>query len=266
MRALTGPAAAALLQLDGFRDINWPSLWASPSTCRAAPGLIRTRLWLEPSMVEDLVVAHPVLVLRQLGDGLILKWPVFDKITPEERIELAVEHALRDGLVTLDELRIRSSRLVGDQMLHRVVLQRGDEPATESYAETRAVQVLRGWGLRCWRQLPVYESGRLKHRVDLVVPFNQKMRRPSRLLPSMGVLFEVDSREFHEGKFEEDHARQSTYDLLGYDWISFTPNQLEYQQARSRRSLEAKLKRTTQLRKQPKSALKCQLCSARPRS
>jgi hypothetical protein len=259
MRALTGPAAAAVMQLDGFRDVDWAPVWTSPSSCRAAPTLIRTRLWLEPSPVGEHLVAHPVLVLRHLGDGLANRHRLTDKydrltdqITDLERVELAVEHALRLGLVTLDELRIRSSRLLGDQMLLRVLKLRGEEPPTESYAETRAVQVLRGWGLKCWRQMPIYEGGRLKHRVDLVIPFRQKMYRPKRLLPGMGLLLEVDSREFHESRFEGDHARQSTYDMLGYDWITFTPNQLEHQQVRSRRALEAVLtrsQRTTQLRK-----------------
>ncbi len=252
MRALTGPAAAAVLQLDGFRGIDWPLLWTSPSTCRAAPFLIRTRLWLSPTLVEHQLIAHPVLILRHLGEGLTLSSNSGDSISALERIELAVEHALRVGLVTLEELRIRSSRLMGDQLLHIVLAFRGDEPPTESYAETRAVQTLRKWGLTCWRQMWLYEHGRRKHRVDLVIPFDQKMRRPSRLRPDLGLLFEVDSREFHEGRFEEDHARQTTYDLLGFEWVTFTPNQLEHQAGRARLALETRLNRgprTTQFRK-----------------
>jgi hypothetical protein len=251
MRAKTGPAAAAALQLDGFRNIEWPEVWTSPSTCRAAPLLIRTRLWLEPTLVDGQLIAHPVLILRHLGE-VLHRSKSTDRITALERIELAVEHALRTGLVTLADLQIRSSRLIGDQMLRDVLRIRGDEPATESYAETRTVQILRNWGLTCWRQLWIYESGRRKHRVDLVIPFNQKMLRPARLQPHLGLLLEVDSREFHEGRFEEDHARQSTYDLLGFRWVTFTPNQLEHQTGRSRRSLETvfnRCLRTTQLLK-----------------
>jgi hypothetical protein len=45
----------------------------------------------------------------------------------------------------------------------------------------------------------------------------------------MGLLLEIDSREFHDGRFEEDHQRQTTYDLLGFWWTTFTPTQLEQQ-------------------------------------
>ena len=40
---LTGPAAASLLGLDGFRDHVWQSMWLNPHTVSAAPGIIRTR-------------------------------------------------------------------------------------------------------------------------------------------------------------------------------------------------------------------------------
>ncbi len=67
MRVLTGPAAAAQLGLDGFRDVAWPAMWCGPLTCRPSPGLIRTRRWDEPLVVGELLVANPVLILRHLG-------------------------------------------------------------------------------------------------------------------------------------------------------------------------------------------------------
>jgi hypothetical protein len=245
MRALTGPAAAALLGFDGFRDApdgGWPPLWTSPTTHRAASQLIRTRHWLPPSLVAGQQVAHPALILRHLGEGMYDN-KIENELPPLERVELAVEFALRHAIATVEQLAIRSSRSRGDQVLRQVMLNRGVEPPTESYAETRAVQTLRRWGIRCWRQLWIYEHGRPKHRVDLVVPFKQRMGRPTKLLPRMGLLLEVDSREFHERQFEKDHARQTTYDLLGFDWLSFTPTQLEHHESRCRKALEVRIER-----------------------
>jgi very-short-patch-repair endonuclease len=71
------------------------------------------------------------------------------------------------------------------------------------------------------------------------------MQRPKELQPGTVLLVEIDSREFHENRFDRDHARQTTYDLLGFEWVTFTPNQLEHQRARSRNALEAVLGRTT---------------------
>lgn len=79
------------------------------------------------------------------------------------------------------------------------------------------------------------------------------------MLPADGLVLEVDSREFHHNRFEEDHARETTYDLLGYSWMSFTPNQLEHSPARARAAFERRFeqakrntqtaKRNTQVRK-----------------
>jgi hypothetical protein len=266
MRALTGPAAAALLGFDGFRDAPgktstaelWTPLWTSPSTHRAAPHLIRTRHWLSPTFVDVQQVAHPALILRHLGEGLA-DTGFQNRLKPLELVELAVEFALRHELVSVHQLAVRSSRLRGDRLLSQVMRMRGNQPATESFAETRAVQILRGWGISCWRQVWIYEHGRPKHRVDLVIPFKQRMARPAKLTPGMGLLLEVDSREFHERQFEKDHARQTTYDLLGFEWISFTPNQLEHQENRCRKALEVRIERgsgTTQLRNPRQKSIK----------
>jgi hypothetical protein len=244
MHVLTGPAAAAQLGLDGFRDVAWPQLWCSPTSCRPAPHLIRTRHWQAPVLIGDILVAHPVLVVRHLGCVLSPSELPVDGLSARDRIELAVEHVLRLGLVTASDLKVRSSRSVGDQLLVEVLRLRGNEPPSESYAETRAIQILRGWGITCWRQVWIYERGRRKHRVDLVIPFDQRAKRPELLTPDMGLLLEIDGREFHDGRFEEDHQRQTTYDLLGFWWTTFTPTQLEQQSARARSALETKLQRT----------------------
>ncbi len=236
---LTGPAVAALLGLDGFRDADWPPLWCAPATVRKQEGLVRIRSWREPTLVGDVRIAHPVLILRHLAEV----------VKDRDLVEFAVEHALREGLVTLEDLREPYGRLQGDELLRQVMLQRGGEPAAESYAEVRTIQLLRSWGIECWRQLIIYENGRIKHRVDLVIPFDQRRdqragrraERPERLRPDDGLLLEVDSQEFHVGKFEEDHRRQTTYDLLGFRWTTVTPNQLRDSPQRVRRAIERRL-------------------------
>ena len=35
-----------------------------------------------------------------------------------------------------------------------------------------------------------------------------------------GLIVEIDSEEFHAKAFERDHSRQSTYDALGYHWVT----------------------------------------------
>lgn len=239
---LTGPLAAAQLQWDGFRDLPWPRSWAAPATVRPHPEVFRTRDWLEPIRVNGLELAHPILILRQLGND-ISTFPDDPKISHLERIELAVEHALRNGLDLADLRRssVWKSRAQGDMLLSSVLLDRGFEPPAESFAETRQIQWLRDWEYCCWRQVPIHERGRVKHRVDLVVPFDQgraRIWRPQLLVPSDGLLLEVDSREFHQDRFEQDHARETTYDLLGFSWMSFTPNQLEHHPARARAAFE----------------------------
>ncbi len=252
---LTGPAAAALLGLDGFRDIGWSALACAPHSVRVHPGVIRVRLWLEPLLVEDQLVAHPALVLRHLGEHAAELANQHDGIDALDRIELALEHALRIGIVTLDDLGCRKSRAVGDTILRQVLDRREDEPPAESFAEVRAIQTLRSWGIRCWRQMPVVERGRMKHRVDLVIPYDQRRARPDRLRPADGLLLEIDSYEFHVGRFEEDHQRQTTYDLLGYRWTTVTPNQVRDSPQRVRRAIEQVMRgenatrRTSQRRK-----------------
>lgn len=239
--ALTGPAAAAMYGLDGFRDADWPLQWCTPRSGSHRRDAIRTRAWTAPTLIGDTAVAPLSLVLRHLGNFLDdLK---LDHLSPLERIELATEHALRSGLVTLDELRTRGSSGEGDVLLRAVLLRRGNEPPTESYAETRSDQVLRTLGFWCWRQLPLVGAS---HRVDFVLPLNGRAdrRRPRPLVfrPELGLIIEIDSKEFHANAFERDHLRQSNYDRLGYRWVSFTPNQMERSPQLVTRTIEGALR------------------------
>ncbi len=224
--ALTGPAAAALLGLDGFRELEWPLVWCSPRSGSHHNNAIRTRKWEEPTWIGETPVAPTSLILRHLGnEESVLK---VDHLSPADRIELAVEHALRDRLVKVADLQIRGSYCRGDVLLRILMKQRNGEPPTESYAETRSDQVLRSLGYWCWRQLPLVGAD---HRVDFVLPVNfsrdKRRPRPPVFRPELGLIIEIDSKEFHANAFEKDHLRQANYDRLGYRWVSFTPTQIE---------------------------------------
>jgi hypothetical protein len=231
--ALTGPAAAALHGLDGYRNQSWPLTWCVPATTTNVPGAIRTRRWLDPVEIGAMPVAPVSTVLRHLH--------VTERrngMSAVERAELALEHALRLEAVEAGDLSTPGSRCPGDRLLSDLLRRRDGEPPTESYAETRAVQLVRSLGYRCWRQVPILDRSTVVHRVDLVLPF-RRLRRPDVLIPGDGLLVEIDSREFHERSFERDHRRQSTYDRLGHPWVSFTPTQVE----RDRRAVAAVLAR-----------------------
>jgi very-short-patch-repair endonuclease len=87
-----------------------------------------------------------------------------------------------------------------------------------------------------------YEEGRTKFRADFMIPFRRRLR-PDTVRPSDGLLIEIDSREFHENQFDRDHERGSTYDALGFHWISVTPNQIEYQPTKVLKALEGASRR-----------------------
>ncbi len=225
--ALTGPAAAALWGLDGFRDRDWPPLWCAPIRSQPAPSIIRTWRWLPPEEVAGVLVAPIPTVLRHLATTR-LGPPAVEL----DLIELAVECSLRSGALELAELTAPSGNR-GDQLLRSVLRRRPNgEPPTESYAETRAAQLFRRLKLRAWRQIPII--GRRRYRADFMLPVRAS-RRPEVFRPDLGLIVEIDSREFHEQHFEEDHRRESTYDELGYRWVSFTPNQIEFDEAQVRR-------------------------------
>ena len=224
--ALTGPSAAALYQLDGFRDHVWPDLWCAPVGSHPGDRIIRTRDWPTTTAVGEIEVCPLATVLRHLHAVPVDLRRPRDGIAPIDRVELAVEHALRDGATIGTR---QGARTPGDTMLHEVLQRRGNEPATGSYAETRAVQLLRQWDITPWRQVPVLVNGTVKFRADFMIPFDSRRKRPEVFRTCDGLLIEVDSRKHHEENFDHDKTRGSTYDELGYHWIIITPNQIEHQ-------------------------------------
>ena len=104
----------------------------------------------------------------------------------------------------------------------------GNEPPTESFAETTAVQVLRYLGYEVWRQVPILGFGGERRRIDFFIAFRRKASLPLFLGPGVGLGIEIDSREFHEGAFERDHERQSVNEALGLHYIVVTADQLKH--------------------------------------
>jgi hypothetical protein len=244
--ALTGPAAAAVHGLDGFRDIEWQQTWCVPWGGEMKPGdrTVRTRAWPTPKIVDDVPVCPIDLVIRHLNafPADLLGRP--DGLSAIDRVELAFEHAARLGH---EPSPAGGGCMPGDVLLRQVMKRRGDTVPTESYAETRAVQVFRQWDIHPWRQIPIMERDRISFPADFLIPFRRRRRRPDIIRTCDGVLVEIDSREFHENEFERDHDRGSTYDSLGFHWISITPRQIEqHHQARVRKTIDDAFRRAGQ--------------------
>ena len=128
--ALTGAAAAALYQLDGFRDLEWPLRWCTPRSGTSANDAIRTRHFATSPIFGDPPVVAPRLMLRHLGEHLGDLAVPEDRVTPKERIELAVEHAIRIDLVGPTELCVPYSSRPGDCVLREIGLWRAGQPPT----------------------------------------------------------------------------------------------------------------------------------------
>jgi very-short-patch-repair endonuclease len=239
--ALTGPAAAALYQLDGFRDYEWPHSWCVPWGSNTNPGdrTVQARKWEVSELIGDIPVCSIKLVARHLHAFPTDLQSHADGIAPMDRVELAVEHILRLGHTFR---AAPGGSMSGDVLLRAVLRRRGKNLPTESYAETRAVQRFREWDIQPWRQIPIIENGRTKFRADFMIPFRRRLR-PDIVRPSDGLLIEIDSREFHENQFDRDHERGSTFDALGFHWISVTPNQIEYQPTKVFKALDGASRR-----------------------
>lgn len=238
----SGAYAAHLLGLDGFRDREWPAVWCGPRNCKAAPNVFRVRDWQDPINTEVGLVAHPALVIRHAGTQLnslnAQQW-----VMNRNRVELGLEHLLRLGVLDLNDLRPTRSRTAGDKMIRELLVFRGAEPPTESYAETETVQFARTLAISPWRQLWVYLNGRRTYRVDLVIPWiggtRRRIERPRKVTPTCGLVLEVNSNEFHNNSdaFQRDHERQLIFDSLGIHWLAITPKLLAERESLLRKAL-----------------------------
>ncbi|MFN0025812.1 MAG: DUF559 domain-containing protein [Acidimicrobiales bacterium] len=176
--------------------------------------------WNPPVVLEGLGVTGVGQTLVELGAGLEARRAARNDprpVRPDELVELAVECALREGVIDEDGLLALLASCgwakPGAKMLETVLESRPfGAPPTESYLETRGVQVLRNGGVdRGQRQVPIHSRrGRHMKRVDLLLG-----RR---------VIVEFDGEEFHP--FEQDHDLWSALAAAGYTVLMFTYRQV----------------------------------------
>jgi predicted transcriptional regulator of viral defense system len=128
-------------------------------------------------------------------------------------VELAVENALRRGLVTLDELDRTVRRLArpgrpGSVTLRQLVeAQRGQRAPTGSDMETRLLQLLRAAGLPDpVKQYEVWDGALFVGQVDLAYP-------------EARIAIEYDSDEFHTGRLATKRDRARRHRLLAAGWL-----------------------------------------------
>ena len=224
---VAGAAAARLWGLDGFvtRPGDQPAAAAvllnvSRRDGRRGANLRRVR-GLEPhALVGDLLLTGINQTLIELGGALPNALsPGGHRLTPEDQVELALESALRGRFTTIERVRDVlvdcGSRREGAAVLRAVLDRRPTgAAATESWMETRCIQVLRNDGfIDVERQVPVYDRrGRLIGRVDLI------LRR---------IILECDGQQFHPD-FEKDRERWAALQAMGHLVLAITFRQLEF--------------------------------------
>ena len=209
-------AAAALWGLDGFADGAAPVVLVGRSARSRLPGVCRTTCLPQAEIVRGMRVSSVMDTLIDLGAGLRSAPSGVHVLTPADRVELALESALRHGFVALDEvmraLAAAPTQRPGRSVLALVMRRRPEgAPPTESFLETRGIQVLRNAGAPDGRrQVDLFdERGRFVGRVDLVVG---------------RTIIEFDGREHHArvGAFERDRHRWRAWQRLGYRIVPST--------------------------------------------
>ena len=159
--------------------------------------------------------------LCELGSGLAtVDSPGKHRLLPIDQVELALECALHRKLITLDRLAHALDTCGGTHrgaaVLRAVLARRPpDTRPTESWLETRTVQVLRSDGIvAVERQVTIFDrGGRRIGRVDLRIG---------------GLLIECDSQEFHP-EFDKDRARWAKLQAAGYLTLPVTFRQVEFE-------------------------------------
>lgn len=213
--ALARTAAARVWKLDGFTVSPKDPLSSLPTSVnlpraagRRGPDFHRIDP-LEMSAVEDgLRITGINQTLIELGAGLAATAsPGGHVLTAADEVELALECALHQKLTTVerlaDLLRDGGERRDGADVLRAVLARRPlGIAATESWLETRMVQILRNAGIvTVERQVWIYDRRGVRiGRVDLKIG---------------GVIIECDGRAFHPD-FEEDRARWAALHAIGY--------------------------------------------------
>lgn len=233
---LGGQAAAALWRFDGFDDFEFTDgatdtpplvIVVPPGSGRRGPPRRRLAPVEPPGLRHGLPVTGAAETLLDLGydlaacerrraEGAVAGPDALD------RVELAVESALRRRLVREDELlamaRQAAPQRRGRHVL-RLVLERRPvgAPATGSYLETRGIQVLRAGGIPDGiRQAAIVERGVVVARVDLLLAGR--------------VVVEFDGRAHHDrtpADMVRDRRRWTRLTALGLLIAVFTTEDVE---------------------------------------
>lgn len=209
--------ATALWDLDRFDhlprplDVNLPSRTGARSGPAARrTGAARRAVALGPAVrVADIPITGCEQTLCELGGA---------PHASLDEVELALESALHQRLVSLDALRAvaRTARRPGAAALRAVLARRPSGAApTESYLETRMVQLLRRHGLpEPERQVDQFDRHGHIGRLDLVIGT---------------VVIELDGRRHHDSDhaFHADRLRWSRLQACGFTVLVFTYDQVE---------------------------------------
>jgi hypothetical protein len=233
---VTGQAAAALYGLDGFDPGVSIAVQVARSTTAAHPGARRLRLLEPPEQVLGVWCTSPGETLLGLGADLASRpgCAAARRALPAvDLVELALEAALRRELATpsglADLAAAADGKRPGRDVLLEALARRPDQPPTESYLETRVVQVLRDAGLPSFdRQVELADDEGPIGRVD----FHRA-----------GVVIEALGKAWHLSTFDPDNLRSSRLIAAGHLVLPFTFHHVEAKPAHVVRAVARALAR-----------------------
>lgn len=205
-------AAAALWCLAGFESIS-VELTVPRGRRRTGPGIIHHNALTpaEITVLDGIPVTTPTRTLLDVAS-----------VAHRDRVEEALDDALRRRLVTLPRLRWslaewERSRRAGVAVLRELVAARdGTGSVPQSVFETRLLRVIERASLPApVRQFEVWHQGRL-------------VAVPDYAFPKALLGIEADSYRWHSGRasWEHDRARRNRLTLLGWRIIHITWTEL----------------------------------------
>ena len=211
--AVSHRAAAALHGIEGFRPGVVEVTTPRPRRFRTGDAIVHTSKRFPAVDVTELAgiaVTTPARTLIDLG-----------AVVAPERVEAALDCALREGLTSLPFVRFRLGEVRGRGrrgagVIVPFIADRNAGPVPESRAERRYLRLLSDHGLPApTLQFRVRRGGRVVARVDAAWP--------DRLLA-----VEIDGHRGHATRQERAHdsARGNEIELLGWRLLRFTTDQL----------------------------------------
>lgn len=204
-------AAAALWRYPSFEP-EPVEVTVPPSRRRAGPGIVH-RNALSPIDVTRIGAIRVTTPARTLLD--------IASIVPRERLEDAIDDALRGGLVSVPRLRWSTARAArsgrpGIVMLRALIEERDRGAVPQSVLESRLLRAMRDAGIpEPVRQYPVRDRGRLVAVVDFA-------------FPDIRLAVEADGYRWHSSRarWEHDRERASNLTALGWGIVHVTWEQL----------------------------------------